>query len=1237
MLISSFNLILLNDELIDNTEDFENDIAEDDNTGEQTGLSSTRAGSVRSDKLSTFMDSFNDLSMRASSKNVSIMNSEVKLNTDDGSFRNDGYFTSIPIEPEGDFRWNRFYTNFSTFNYKRKITIDNTQNSANLIGYPIKITMNTEELISNGKMRPDCGDIRFYNGNGAELSYWIESGKNTDHTEVWVNVTSIPGSVLTYIYADYGHPELQSRSNGKNTFEFFDGFESLPKGYNTLAWKTGGSDSLSVYSRSSEKIHSDSYTLKAQFTNIYDYSYLYREFAGPLYNKIVTLHMYDDTSQNSNINIMDLTVSLNTPPATDFNRIATTSIPSQEYRYHYFDGSIHESTISSRGTGWHEIEAYLTTTKTEFYFDEVLAGTRIKSGYDNIIIAHQPAMGSTITHYGPEAIGGDVNITLQILNATDDSLLVSVSDGQDLSSITAKSIKLKAEFISNGWGTVKLLDWKCNWNTIPTIEDLYVDDYSVKRNETLGISVEAHDSEEPEHLLTIICEYRLPSGTIFYDDYLSSPIYDIDHWELYFSPPIDAKSGLYYFRITCNDSVHDTGEYHEQLIIDVENNIPLKPEIELKPESPTTIDDLEVIVVASKDIETPGNELEMWCRWYKDGNYMPIYDNYTILPSSATSRGQKWNCMLQSYDGEDFSPFAESETNIINSPPLIDNPVNSVVIKEDEINDRAVNLDWLFMDPDNDELYYTCTGKSNIVIKIEQTTGIVTFEPMDDWFGQETLVFTASDDKSEASHNIVAIVEPQNDAPELKKAGTVEVKPSDKTLEFNVYENAWINLTLIAEDADSDTLSFSTNRTDFIGIDDITKMTIENNVFRFHPDNDNVGIVPVNLSISDFNGSVSYYDLIINVINRNNPPSVSIVYPLSNMHFTSGKSIEFRSNYNDPDLSVKGTDEILTFIWESSEVYQPLGRGENLSTLVIKDLKVGGHEIKLTVKDKTGASHSDKIVIYIDKAEGSDMWDLSNSSSAIGLALLIIVIVIIIIMVLIIVIRKRRLKKALAYTPQPEAPATTPISPFGSRTIVTRPGTISAPTISMEQITPGSAPGHLPVTGQIPPTYPSAPAPPPPEPYMGDEVIEPSARDVTTPYPGIAGQPQLPPSVDHEPPEEEEEVDTLFDFGIDGGPKPVEKSAVSHDRPDARVVDHLDLEAATADLQGASTVRTSERPQLAEEEVDVSYRQPPSKRRETLKHQKELLAQLEKLGQLKEKGILTEAEFQRKKQELLNK
>jgi len=145
-------------------------------------------------------------------------------------------------DSNGNLQYSDILGELNLGKYIRNITIDNSSNANNLTDYQVLITLDTATLISAGKMRSDCGDIRFYDGAN-NLSYWIESGINTSSTRIWVKVPSIPASSSKVISMYYGNPNLGSISNGDNTFSFFDDFNGTS--LDTDKWLTIGSPSIS--------------------------------------------------------------------------------------------------------------------------------------------------------------------------------------------------------------------------------------------------------------------------------------------------------------------------------------------------------------------------------------------------------------------------------------------------------------------------------------------------------------------------------------------------------------------------------------------------------------------------------------------------------------------------------------------------------------------------------------------------------------------------------------------------------------------------------------------------------------------------------------------------------------------------------------------------------------------------------------------------------------------------------
>ncbi|MCX8174478.1 MAG: DUF2341 domain-containing protein, partial [Thermoplasmata archaeon] len=112
------------------------------------------------------------------------------------------------------------------WSYYSPVWIDNRNNPETLWNYTLNLTLDTASLIAQGKMRPDCGDLRFTDTNGSPIAHWIERGINTTTTLIWVKVPQIPGSSITTIYMLYGNSSAQSVANASQTFLFYDDFEA---------------------------------------------------------------------------------------------------------------------------------------------------------------------------------------------------------------------------------------------------------------------------------------------------------------------------------------------------------------------------------------------------------------------------------------------------------------------------------------------------------------------------------------------------------------------------------------------------------------------------------------------------------------------------------------------------------------------------------------------------------------------------------------------------------------------------------------------------------------------------------------------------------------------------------------------------------------------------------------------------------------------------------------------------
>lgn len=109
------------------------------------------------------------------------------------------------------------------FQYVEGVRISNSGGS--LSDYQVLLVLDTQQLIAESKMRPDCADVRFMDSDGSTaLDFWLEAGCGTSSTRLWMQVPTIPSGNKTVVIR-YGNPTASNASNGTATFEFFDDFD----------------------------------------------------------------------------------------------------------------------------------------------------------------------------------------------------------------------------------------------------------------------------------------------------------------------------------------------------------------------------------------------------------------------------------------------------------------------------------------------------------------------------------------------------------------------------------------------------------------------------------------------------------------------------------------------------------------------------------------------------------------------------------------------------------------------------------------------------------------------------------------------------------------------------------------------------------------------------------------------------------------------------------------------------
>ena len=111
------------------------------------------------------------------------------------------------------------------YSWQYRIPIDLAASNEDLADYQLKLTLELTEWYNNGYLNETGKDIRFADGSGQGLNFWIENLTVTGgNSTIWVKVPELT-TAGTRIYMYIGNPDAESKSDGSEVFDLFDDFE----------------------------------------------------------------------------------------------------------------------------------------------------------------------------------------------------------------------------------------------------------------------------------------------------------------------------------------------------------------------------------------------------------------------------------------------------------------------------------------------------------------------------------------------------------------------------------------------------------------------------------------------------------------------------------------------------------------------------------------------------------------------------------------------------------------------------------------------------------------------------------------------------------------------------------------------------------------------------------------------------------------------------------------------------
>lgn len=342
---------------------------------------------------------------------------------------------------------------------------------------------------------------------------------------------------------------------------------------------------------------------------------------------------------------------------------------------------------------------------------------------------------------------------------------------------------------------------------------------------------------------------------------------------------------------------------------------------------------------ASDDDSIHGDTLNT--SWYLNGSLMSHNLTWNYTPGFCDSGYYNVTLIINDTSDERDSQSWNIMVSDNNRPPTFSSYIENRTWSEDTSLINNLTLEDFFSDPDVLEcsneanLTYMSYGNSSISIRINSSSTNVSFVPIANFFGEEYVYFTASDNyNTSRSNNITLNVTGINDAPLFFM------------LNQSLYENISFFYNLNATDYDNtfqpgtDTISYYTNSS-------IINISSSTGIINFTPSSEHLGYYRVNLSVDD--GHVNTTHSIYFNISSNDPPIIDFI---GNKNAT--ENIFFVMNVTATDVD----NDNLTFTsnFTSFLITQINTTAANFSFMP-DDSDVGNYSVKITATDEKGASN----------------------------------------------------------------------------------------------------------------------------------------------------------------------------------------------------------------------------------------------------------------------------------------
>jgi len=275
-----------------------------------------------------------------------------------------------------------------------------------------------------------------------------------------------------------------------------------------------------------------------------------------------------------------------------------------------------------------------------------------------------------------------------------------------------------------------------------------------------------------------------------------------------------------------------------------------------------------------------------------NGDAIATDDTYSLDRITAGSSVEEGQYNLTFTIIDDHSPNRGFTTGKIilnvkqkNRQPLVDNSSYLKIINliEDQA-EEYFNLTPIFTDPDGDILTYQISNDKIIWSNnlsslanyslIENSTLKVVLRP--NISGNEEIHIQATDSEGlSVQHHIEVEIEERTDAPYIETINDSRIR--SKCISLYAYEDVWSSWYFYSSDIDSEVLTYSINISKEIPSmrrDKDYHFYKDNGTLRINGKNSHVGTHHLNLTVNDINDGSDYLNILLTIINTNDPPSM---------------------------------------------------------------------------------------------------------------------------------------------------------------------------------------------------------------------------------------------------------------------------------------------------------------------------------------------------------------------------